>query len=118
MDPRTRSTTTLCWSLAVGVCGALAIVLAGVAFTAMLGIVGTFLGVVTSAHPLDAGPVTRVTALAATLCLGVAGGGGWMVAGAEDGLMPRWLSGLTTGLLGCGAGVVVFSLGLGLWPFG
>lgn len=117
MEARPRSSTTLFWSTGVGLCGALALALAGIAFTTMLGVVGTFVGVVTTVHPLDTGPIARVTALAAAVCLVVSCGGGWLVAGAADGLTPRWLAGLTTGLIGVGVGAVVLSLGLGLTPF-
>lgn len=117
MENRVRSTTAVCWSAAVGTLGATALVLAGMAVTAVFGAIGTVVGVVTADHPLDDGPITRVTVLAVALCLAVSWGGGWVVAGAADGLTPRWLAGLTTGLLGVGAGAVVMSLGLGLSPF-
>jgi hypothetical protein len=109
--------TTWCWSAAVGTLGALALVALAVAFTTLLGIVGTVLGAVTPDRPLDTTPVTVVTAAAVLVCLGLSCGLGWVVAGAAEGLTPRWLAGLTTGLLSVGAGSVVLALGLGLRPF-
>ncbi len=117
MALHSRSTTTVCWSAAIGTLGATILVFAGMAVTAVFGAVGTIVGAVTTEHPLDTGPIVRVTGLAVVLCLAVSWGGGWVVAGAEEGLIPRWLAGVTTGLLGLGAGVVVLSLGLGLRPF-
>jgi hypothetical protein len=112
-----RSMTTWCWSAAVGTLGALALVALAVAFTTLLGIVGTVLGAVTPDRPLDTTPVTVVTAAAVLVCLGLSCGLGWVVAGAAEGLTPRWLAGLTTGLLSVGAGSVVLALGLGPRPF-
>lgn len=109
-----RSTSTWCWSASVGTLGALGLVLVSTAYTVMLGMVGTVVGAVTPGHPLDTTPVTVATAAAVLVCLGVSWGLGWVVAGAAEGLTPRWLAGLTTGLLGVGAGAVVLALGLGL----
>jgi len=114
---RPRSTTAWLWSAAVGVVGALALVLVAMAFTALMGIVGTVVGAVTPDHPLDTTRVTVTTAVAVLVCLVVSWGGGWVVAGGAEGLTPRWLAGLATGLLGAAAGGAVLALGLGLGPF-
>jgi hypothetical protein len=50
------------------------------------------------------------------LCLAVAGGGGWVLAGVPDGLTPRWLAGLAVGLVGVAAGAALFAIVLGLTP--
>ena len=112
-----RSTTTWCWSAAVGTLGALALVVLAMAFTTLLGLVGTVVGAVTPDRPLDTTSITVVTTAAVLVCLGLSWGLGWVVAGAAEGLTPRWLAGLTTGLLGVGAGSVVLALGLDLRPF-
>lgn len=50
------------------------------------------------------------------LCLVVACGGGWTLAGAPDGLTPRWLAGLGAGLIGVAAGAALFAIALGFTP--
>ena len=114
-----RSGSTLVWSLGVGWLGALAIGAAGVALTvvadlavAMLSAVGT--------GPSDPGgsdDITMVTVASMLLCLGVATGGGWTLAGAPQGLLPRWLAGAAAGLVGVVAGAGLFAIALDLAPF-
>ena len=117
-SPRSpRSTTAWCWSAAVGSLGALVLVLVAMAFTALLGFVGDVVGAVTPERPLDTTRITATTGAAVLVCLGVSWGLGWVVAEAAEGLTPRWLAGLTTGLLGAAAGGAVLALGLGLGPF-
>ena len=98
----TRSSSTVAWSIAVGWIGALAIGAAGLVLTVVLDVVSTGLEVVAGASM--------------ALCLAVAGGGGWTLAGAPDGLTPRWLAGLAAGLLGVAAGAAVFAIRFGFTP--
>ena len=113
-----RSGSTLAWSLAVGWVGALAIGAAGLVLTVMLGAVSTALDVLGHApsDPTSGTDLWVVTGASMALCLAVAGGGGWTLARAPDGLTPRWLAGLTAGLVGVAAGGAAFAIAFGLTP--
>ena len=114
----TRSRSTLAWSLAVGWVGALAIGAAGLVLTVMLGAVSTALDVLGHApsDPTSGTDLWVVTGASMALCLAVAGGGGWTLAGAPDGLTPRWLAGLAAGLVGVAAGASLFAIVVGFAP--
>ena len=115
---RNRSSSTVAWSFAIGVCGALAIGASGVVLTLMVDLVASALDVVGHgpSTPTSSHDIQVVTATSMLLCLGIAGGGGWTLAGAPEGLTPRWLAGAVAGLVGVGAGGAVFAVALGLAP--
>jgi len=112
-----RSATILGWAVGTGSLGACALVVFAAAFTTLLNVLGAVLRVFTDVPPTDTPRIVVVATTAVGLCLATSLGGGWVLAGAPAGLVPRWLAGLAAGLLGVGAGVVVMSFGLGLAPF-
>ena len=113
-----RSGSTLAWSLGVGWIGALAIGAAGLMLTVMLEVVSAGLDLIghTPSEPTSSTDIWVVTGASMALCLAVAGGGGWTLARAPDGLTPRWLAGLTAGLVGVAAGGAAFAIAFGLTP--
>ncbi|MEO6413106.1 MAG: hypothetical protein ABIO48_11025 [Pedococcus sp.] len=115
---RKRSGSTMAWSLGVGWLGALAIGAAGVALTVMLDLASGVLDLLGhgSSDPTSSTDIWVVTGASMALCLAVAFGGGWTLAGAPDGLTPRWLAGLGVGLVGVAAGAALFAIALGLTP--
>ena len=115
---RNRSVSTLAWSLGVGWLGALAIGAAGVALTVLLDLASGVLDILGHgpSDPTSSTDIWVVTGASMALCLAVAFGGGWTLAGAPDGLTPRWLAGLGVGLVGVAAGAAAFAITLGLTP--
>ena len=119
---RKRSTSTIAWSLGVGSVGALAIGVTGAALAMMLDLmVATAVGVLDGLGHEPSGTdstndIWVVTGASMALCLAVAFGGGWTLAGAPDGLTPRWLAGVGAGLVGVAAGAALFAIALGLTP--
>jgi hypothetical protein len=113
-----RSGSTMAWSLGVGWLGALAIGVTGVALTVMLDLVSGALDILGHGPSGTDSPtdIWIVTGASMALCLAVAGGGGWTLAGAPEGLTPRWLAGLGAGLVGVAAGAALFAIALGLTP--
>lgn len=114
----TRSRSTVAWSLGVGWIGALAIGAAGLVLIVMVDVVSAALDVVGHApsDPTSNADIWVVTGASMALCLAVAGVGGWTLAGAPDGLTPRWLAGLVAGLVGVAAGAAVFAIMFGFTP--
>lgn len=113
-----RSGSTIAWSLGVGWFGALAIGVTGVAMTVMLDLASGALDVLRYDHSGSASTseVWVVTGVSMALCLAVACGAGWTLAGAPDGLTPRWLAGVGAGLVGVVAGAALFAIALGFTP--
>ena len=96
---------------AVGVVALLAAALALSLLTAVVGPVVTMLGATVVPPPVSLETAT-VTGMA--LCLAVSVGGGWVVAGAPEGLLPRWMAGAATGLIGVATGFVAFGVATGI----
>ena len=113
-----RSGSTMAWSLEVGWLGALAIGVMGVAMAVMLDLVSGALDILRADHSGSASTneVWIVTGASMALCLAVAWGAGWTLAGAPAGLTPRWLAGLGAGLVGAVAGGALFAIALGFTP--
>ena len=113
-----RSGTTIAWSLGIGWLGAFAIGAAGLLLSTVVDIVSAALDTVGRApsDPTSSTHIWVVTGVSMALCLAVAGGAGWGLAGAPDGLTPRWLAGLGVGLVGVAAGAAVFAIMLGFAP--
>ncbi|GAA2167465.1 hypothetical protein [Pedococcus bigeumensis] len=113
-----RSSSTIAWSLGVGWVGALAIGAAGLALTVVVDIASSALDALghASSDATSTSDIWVVTGASMGLCLAVAGGGGWVLAGGPDGLTPRWLAGLAVGLVGVAAGAALFAIVLGLTP--
>jgi hypothetical protein len=90
----------------------------GVAMTVMLDLVSGALDILRADHSGNASTneVWVVTGASMALCLAVACGAGWRLAGAPDGLTPRWLAGLGAGLVGVVAGAALFAIALGFAP--
>ena len=109
-----RSGTAFGWSAATGVLGVVALLAAALALSVLTAVVDPFASLLgaTVVPP----PVTIETAavMGMALCLAVSVGGGWVVAGAADGLVPRWLAGAATGLIGVASGFAVFALATGI----
>ena len=113
-----RSTSTIAWSFGIGWVGALAIGAAGWALTVVVDVVSGALDLAGHApsDPTSSTYIWVVTGASMALCLAVAGGGGWTLAGAPDGLAPRWLVGLAVGLVGVAAGAAAFAVTFGFTP--
>jgi hypothetical protein len=96
----------------------LAIGAAGLALTVVVDIASSALDALghASSDPTSTTDIWLVTGASMALCLAVAGGGGWVLAGGPDGLTPRWLAGLAVGLVGVAAGASVFAVMFGFTP--
>ena len=105
----------MAWSLGVGWLGALAIGAAGLGLTVMLDLASGVLDLLghSPSDPTSSTDIWVVTGASMALCLVVAGGGGWTLAGAPEGLTPRWLAGVGAGLVGVAAGAALFAITLG-----
>jgi hypothetical protein len=114
-----RSGTTMAWSLGIGWLGALAIGAAGFGLVVALDLAVWVLDLLGHGPtgPTTSGDIQLVTVTSMVLCLAVAAGGGWTLAGAPEGLTPRWLAGVVAGLLGVAVGATAFAAALHLAPF-